>query len=621
MTWTRLALGTSVLASLVLGPAIYYTHDRAQVRTEDIVELLEAIAERRLALATNIVTNTVVWSTPEWTPVEGGSYLQLAGWSTITNTFVSSNQYFREWVAITSQVGRTSEPIYRQYAVDGITVSGEDYDIYDGVYSFASMSTNTAGVLEYRFTNGINSYRLAAVSQDPLNTWLFGDGEWLEFAIRRDDPAGGGMNGATWRWNELGYVVSVNISPVGASIVAPADYPARSITNVPNAVSIYNHKAVLEAVDAHIGGMLSSYVDLSRASNGTFVTWFADPDHTNATSFPRLSLARAFELVGPTAGTNGQWLNYPAHGTNAATYGDTVNVVSLAALTARHQVLALMVATEQQAAWWDGEETLTTNNPAQNGNVHSGWRTFATNVVAAAADSNIVSQALVDLWSEGSTIYLNLEPFGTIVEPKTNLNPRFETWYEATYYGGGLFGYSHHWTNGAFDASGSWFGYANAMFFEKNRSATLKKAANVLAYPVDIQFYGRAVSYTYEVVTNMPGWSDMNTNRWEYMPLVLLDSQTVSGNSIVISSPVYPPYLDLTQYGGIYPAYVLSTESEEWTGETNDLWYTRSRYYGPFGGSIEGDPERAIQVNAISYVLKGPVLMKWQFQHCTNSVP
>lgn len=141
MNFNVLKYGTAVLASITLGTAVFYSsQDRTRVKTEDIVELAEACAERALVTAggsgtrsititcgnlTNTFslpvydpsTNLVITSVPIMVNVgtnlyrdSDGSlrhYVNNSGTILVTNTFITTGKFFRADVPFSVHQGRS----------------------------------------------------------------------------------------------------------------------------------------------------------------------------------------------------------------------------------------------------------------------------------------------------------------------------------------------------------------------------------------------------------------------------------------------------------------------------------------------------------------------------------
>ena len=696
MTWTKLALGTAVLSALTLGTAIYYAPtSRNQVRTEDVIELDEAIAERALALSTSIVTNTLVWSNAVWSvdPVTNrywvsGSgtngittnFVVFSGWERLTNTFISTQQYFRTWVAITSQVGRIREPLHRSYSVNGYqTGSLIISHTYDGVYAFSDYTTNGTGIVEYRWTNG--AYVLSVMPQDQQYVWKL-----QNLVTYRDDLQSGSMAGSFWYYWLTGAKRTVNISPsaeimdqmtivssnrIGTNVVIttntvpvpPLEYPARSVTNVANAIGIYNSKALVDAIDTSINNLLPSFVDMSQESGGTFDAWFAV--HTNATALPALSLVRAFELLGPSCGTNivewwggtnGYWLNYPARGTNAAIYGSNVIVVTKEALIARYKVLNLMSATQRASTWGVGtqlvrsvNETEPIGNYGEPGTTAGGYEdvlsviqtvtegpfSALTNAwylpeetgssIAGQAPS-VSSSAVLSfsghLWSFLRKDYssgLDITDLWRVLGININTGigvelmeeaPRVWTWYRS--------------------ASGD----AIREFHETVRKASLRVTLSP-AYraPTSVEYYCRLAStngYVYQTTANTitatnalsPLLSAGSPQRWDGLRLLA----PVTTNWVSTNDAPYT-YGWIHQDGDeIDPSWWIVSGGNSL--RPKGIWDAGSDYYG-IGYTWQRRASAGVQwaesstnLTGVTRTLQsGPALIRWSFNHCTNSIP
>lgn len=438
MTWRALTYGTAVLASLTIGTAIYYSDSRILVKTEDITELLEAVSERQLALSTTITTQRMGYQQVQWadatpaatwdgTNLHNGywsydgttsavptSYKVPAGESTYSNTFISTGQWFRAWVPVYTNVGRVRDIPNSQYTV-AITEDGGEYAYMNGTYNWVTSLWTSAGVDSHVYANTDESVVLVATPQDKTYGWQLGalywgspldwrDSIWWDVTgTLRSEQCGGSITEAHWPHPYYGssHLIRVAVTASGSSlegqtitnavgqwsgppwvytvttninVIKPMEFPARSVTNIANAVQLLNYKAFIDSVDYVIGhgtghewpgGFIGSFVDMSQASNGTFDAYFAA--NTNATTFPKMTLRRAFEILGPTCGTNipwaygltnAVWMTFPARGTNPPVYGGTMTHVTKEALTARFKVLQLCTATERTAAWWTGEQTV-----------------------------------------------------------------------------------------------------------------------------------------------------------------------------------------------------------------------------------------------------------------------
>jgi hypothetical protein len=258
---------------------------------------------------------------------------------------------------------------------------------------------------------------------------------------------GQAITNATGQWSGPPWVYTVTTN---INIIRPLEFPARLVTNIANAVQLQNFKALIDSVDYAIGygtghewpgGFIGSFVDMSQASGGTFDAYFAA--NTNATTFPKMTLRRAFEILGPTCGTNipwaygltnAVWLTFPARGTNPPVYGGTMTHVTKEALTARFKVLQLLCATERSPEWWTGVKDSKNNAPYDDGtwtnyydtaDACDGATAWANGMKAPAGDFTLTLGALL---SNVTTIVTGQAPASVAQVYSFQLSPVFSSW-------------------------------------------------------------------------------------------------------------------------------------------------------------------------------------------------
>lgn len=684
MTWTKLGFGTAVLASLTLGSAIFYDMaSRNQVRTEDVVELLEATAERRLPLQTSVSSNVVAWSNAVWTIDEsadyddgtGGrsNYLQFSHWNVCTNRFVTTGQWFRAWEPITSQVGRICEPLYTAYTVTGFLQGTTTSHLYDGVYTFHGRTTNAIGVSQYVWVHSVsNAVKLSNLPQHALYAWKL-SGAIVELNTIRARLLGGSMHPDSWQGsttlrhsvqcNPSGSLltqfseISTNGSGTNQTIitnsvaVAPMEYPARDLTNVANAVTLYDRRALLSYVDSSISFLqfITNYVDLSRESNGTFDAWFAS---TNSTLLPKLTLERAFELLGPTVGTNvvvdgqltGRWLDYPARGTNEAIYGSNVVTVTKEALAARFHVLALMTATQRPASWGSGTQ-LTRSVYAEpvfpygntSGSVSGDWGDSNTVMSGLTAQFGPLTNAWYLPNASTSTISGQAPLTQSGAQLWWSESPGVTMWIQADWWDQWIVHGSNYNTgvgvtlDAQADRTWSWYQSAGGIG-ARTISETVKEAPLVVSGflypPAAVEFYARrTTTNSFFLVTNALA---VTSNAASSAALSAGAPDRWDGLELIVGYTNRPSVDDVMEYGWVHRWFDEDVIAQDWSWNgvpPGDMYWTPADpdylgvIYGWRGNLFKHYcwSNSSVGVTGQTFNLySGPALMRWSFQHCVE---
>jgi hypothetical protein len=378
LTWQQCKYGTAVLAGMAITGATIFlvATTRRQVEPQDVVELFEAVAERRLALMSAWPAGAGVtqW-VPTWAadpsshryPVHVASnvwgttnYLVLAGSNAVPPD--------PHWVLALSYTGVYSEtvgrivwgPWPRIEAAGFPSVSGRDYN---GTYAYATSWVASGNRLDlYVMTN--NAERLL---------WDYGLGDAHPWRLQYAAVAGltnlpaqyyppstlatplwtdageaaawrGGWLADPWELRVTGAGVTGACAAAGAALTnrLREGVASQTLRRAP-AVARRIERGTLAALDAVIMGLATQYVDdvaLTNAALGTAI-----PMHTLTGLWTRLG-------IGQISNGTCRFTRQPALGTNAATYGALPWVMYREDLQERGKVLAALRATARNVSGW-----------------------------------------------------------------------------------------------------------------------------------------------------------------------------------------------------------------------------------------------------------------------------
>lgn len=642
MTWARLTYGTAILAFIVLGTAIYYDDTRTAVKPEDMVELIEAVAERQLAVASSQPTNTIAWTNIAWQTagtitngwsVNGGvtnwsltRVVEPSGESVQTSTFVSTGQYFRGWVRAFTNVGVIRETISDAYTVDG----------YDYVFESAEWAGGGLVSLLYRQVQD-EFYELRCYADAMLPGWKWGI-TWFGFDPEYYRPADSEDGGClhTGKWVDYGgSLVELSVIPSGNPLtltnivegetnISPSvviEYQARTVTNVANALPLLNAVDQLAYVDAAIGSgyigvlgtnLIAHYVDVSQSTNGSFDAWFLA--HTNATEAPRLTLSRAFDLLGPGVGTNvldyygntnALWLTFPARGTNAAVYGGTPRYVTKEVLRARRDVLGLMTVTQPTPFWWICERSQksgTANNAPYAG--------FTNLVVYNESRTEVFGliNAILTGWGWGQGDIVWTFPGTNVVSYVTNLS-------------GGYFSYAPRHSS-AFQApnvfpNASGYGYWDNPDDPAECRVGIHSAygyGGAEPYWIEIVDWKTSIGVSLPVLPHHASLLDdvsqyvriTSTNPWVNAGATWHIDAGLRSIGGIVSSPV-----EVSQLAAVtnnWPPFTTAFTNEVQDCDTNSSIIRDTFQYAGLSTNLPGEVATTIQL--------GPCIIKWNFTRC-----
>lgn len=286
MNVVRLKYGTAVLATLTLGIAAFYTWDRTRVKTEDIVELVEACSERLLVIApqTGVSTNIIVLGS-------------------LTNTFL-----LPIYGATTNMIV-TTNVVYSPAGTNRYRIGGS--------------GTNTV------YTNYVASNGISVVTN-----WFVSTGQYFRTWSAFEEHDGRTMT------------VLTNIVTNGTTIVTNLwiqDHQVSVVTNVANAIGIFNNQSLMAWIDAAIYYAIPRYVDHTKKTNGIYDAWFSSHSNVSLVVPPLWSTTGIFTYAG-IGDTNSGTFTWP-------TNGQYVGPITISNLWERYVILSLLQETYVDAAF------------------------------------------------------------------------------------------------------------------------------------------------------------------------------------------------------------------------------------------------------------------------------
>ena len=319
IVWQRLAFGTLVAAGLVYtGVSVYQGATRRHTEPVEIVDTLEAIQERYLALRTTpptvvTITNRIaawdpdgsgyVYARPNGTNAPGSTnYLAWSGMS--NDVFTFTNYGFRCDVTSIVHVGRFIWSGWDALAISTALGPAGTYHVSEQsvaatYYTNRVVHGDSVWVLvDLGYDHGWRLAHYTCNTGVPVSTWNAAAGTSYVSTQHVHRSFSGG-----WARESDGVHASLSVIPVGTiNTNRLADAPAVVKVVRPNAVMAGASRQLQGALEAAVMTLIPQYVDDSLMSNGTFDAWFSV--HTNASDFPRNTVTGLFARLAIGDGTN-----------------------------------------------------------------------------------------------------------------------------------------------------------------------------------------------------------------------------------------------------------------------------------------------------------------------------